>query len=49
MEEFEITSVVRGHHVYKTIWTPVVGEMLLLKTEDNNEHDLYAVAVLGKT
>ena len=43
---FQVRSVVRGHHVYKTVWTPVVGERLSLSPEDENEHDTHAVAVL---
>ena len=39
-------SVVRGHHIYKRVWTPVVGEELSLKTEDGNLHDKHAVAVI---
>ncbi len=39
-------SVVRGHHIYKSSWTPVLGEELLLKREEGNQHDEYAVAVL---
>ena len=40
------TSVVRGHHVYKTVWTPSVGETLTVKAEDGNNHDKHAVAVM---
>ena len=43
---FEKDSVVRGHHVYKIYWTPVVGEELTLATEDDNEHDEHAVSVM---
>ena len=25
---YEKESVVRGHHIYKTVWTPVIGEEL---------------------
>ena len=39
-------SVVRGHHIYKVVWTPVIGELLPLRAEDNNEHDNHAVAVV---
>ena len=28
MDEFTVESVVRGHHIYKTIWTPYIGEKL---------------------
>ena len=38
-------SVVRGH-VYKVVWTPVIGELLPLRAEENNEHDNHAVAVV---
>ena len=41
-------SVVRGHHIYKTSWTPVIGEELPAKREENNEHDEHAVAVRKK-
>ena len=37
---FEKASVIRGHHIYKSIWTPVVGEELALQREDGNDHDL---------
>lgn len=43
---YEKASVVRGHHIYKVIWTPTVGEILQLRAEDDNEHDEHAVAVL---
>ena len=38
-------SVIRGHHVYKAIWTPVVGEILNLQQEIGNSHDLFATTV----
>ena len=31
-------SVVRGHHIYKSLWTPEVNEILLLRRETGNEH-----------
>ena len=34
-----------GYHVYKTNWTPVVGEKLTGVMESNNLMDKYAVAV----
>ena len=45
-ERYEMESVVRGHHIYKVVWTPVIGEELLLQPEDDNEHDRYAVSLL---
>ena len=41
---YEKKSVVRGHHIYKSIWTPAIGEELLLEVEDGNKHDKHAVA-----
>ena len=42
---FEIQSCVRGHHVYKDIWTRFVGETLSCEREEDNTADPYAVAV----
>ena len=39
-------SVVRGHHVYKAIWTPEIGEILECKQERDNPKDLCAVSVI---
>ena len=38
-------SVVRGHHVFKRIWTPVVGEVLTVAREAGNTEDRFTVAV----
>ncbi len=43
--ELQVESIVRGHHVYKCIWTPVLEEELLTEQEDNNGYDNYAVCV----
>ena len=37
LASYEFLSVVRGHHVYKDIWTPVIDEELAIKKEDLNE------------
>ena len=37
--------MVRGYHVYKEIWNPVIGEELHCQREMSNEKDRYAVAV----
>ena len=42
MEEYTMESVVRGHHVYKSIWYPLLGEQLRLEIEEGNGHDRYA-------
>ena len=43
--ELHVDRVVRGHHVYKSIWTPVLGEELSVEPENGNEHDRYAMSV----
>ena len=43
---FRIESTVRGHHVYKALWSPYIGEELPVQCEVNNIHDDFAVAVL---
>ncbi len=47
-EDFSFTfeSVIRGHHVYNSVWTSSFGEILSLSPEDGNENDAYAVAVM---
>ena len=42
----EFQSVVRGHHVYKCVWTPVNGKELCDIPEDINNHDAHAIAVM---
>ena len=43
---FVKSSVIRGHHVYKAIWTPALPEKLFVKAEDGNVHDELAMAVV---
>ena len=47
--EISTDTVIRGHHVYKEVWTPIIGEVLQYEKEKGNSHDLYldlyAVAV----
>ena len=41
-----LESLVRGHHIYKRMWTPVVGESLPLSLEEEIDNDPRAAAVL---
>ena len=45
--EVEFSSVIRGHHVYKAAWSPIIGESLTCRKDDrkeaSKEHDEYAV------
>ena len=43
-EEYVLESAVRGFHVYKPTWTPVVGEELTAEREPGNSEDRFAVA-----
>ena len=43
---FQMESVIRGHHVSRTVWTPFVGEVLSLSPESGNEHDRFAVSIV---
>ena len=45
MDSYTIESSVRGHHVYKEYWTPVIGQTLHTRKEEGNPKDKYAVAV----
>ena len=46
MYEVQFTSVIRGHHIYKSVWTPTLGEKLTCREDDRKEarqHDEYAI------
>ena len=45
-ETFSIVSVVRGHHVYKSVRTPLLGERPSARPETGNNHDKYAVSTV---
>ena len=40
---YKKARVVKGYHIYKAVWMPVIGEELHTKLEKDNEH---AVAVI---
>ena len=37
--------MVRGYHIYNSIWEAYIGEELLCQWDGGNRHDPYAVAV----
>ena len=39
-------SVISGHHVFKQVWSPVVGEVLTVDKEPRKAEDRYTVAVV---
>ena len=46
MEEYVMESVIQGHHVYKSVWQPVLGEQLTLERENSNSHDGHPVSMM---
>ena len=45
MHVFTIEAMVRGYHVYQTVWEVNIGEVLPCIREPGNRHDPHAVAV----
>ena len=46
MFEVQFTSVIRGHHIYKSVWTPTLGEKLNCREDNRKEakqHDEYPI------
>ena len=43
-----VDSAVREHHVYKEIWTSLVGERLPCREESSNINNMYAVSMEKK-
>ena len=44
--ELAVDSCIRGHNVFKNIWTPTMGEQLPCRREIGINKDRYAVAIL---
>ena len=42
---FVLSSVIHGHHIYKTVWSPSTGEILEAACEPDNPHDHHAVCL----
>ena len=42
------TSCIRGHHVYKNVWTPTLEDELECRREGDNDFDQYPVSMLRK-
>ena len=38
-------GVIRGHYIYKSVWMPVLREVLPLSTNEANDHNRFAVSV----
>ena len=46
LEEYRLTSHVKGYHEYKGIWKPEISDVLKTKREPENKTDKFAVAVM---
>ena len=42
--DLTVDSIIRGYHVYKNIWSPIIGVILFCKQEPGKEEDRFAVA-----
>ena len=49
MDGYRVPFYIHGHHVYRKIWSPVIGERLLYEREPGNRYNNYAVAVKKNT
>ena len=43
LHDLTVDSVIRGYHVYKDIWVPIIGEILFCEQEPGNGEDRFAV------
>ena len=41
----DLETFIKGHHIYKNIWTPQLDELLEVSTEPDNPVGKFAVAV----
>lgn len=48
LEEYRLTSYVKGYHVYKDTWKPKIGDKLMTKREPENITDKFAVSVVDE-
>ena len=47
LHDLTVDSFIRGYHVYKDIWVPIIGEVLFCEQEPGNEEDRFAVSKQG--
>ena len=51
MHRIKFQSLIRGHHVYKNVWSPYIGETLIAhpdNREEAQEYDKYAIGIYKK-
>ena len=47
METMQISSVIRGHHIYKEVWELIHGQILQCTREKSNRFDPCAVSIIN--
>ena len=51
MHQIKFQNLIRGHHVYKNVWSPSKGETVIAQPDNRDgaqEHDKYAVGIYKK-
>ena len=43
--QFQINFPSRGFHVYRNVWSPRIGQNLVVRQEVGNDHDPFAMSV----
>ena len=46
---FTIEAMVRGYHVYQSVWSPTAGEQLPCRKENGNIQDPFSVAIMERS
>ena len=49
--EVNFKTVIHGHHIYKSIWTPLIGHVLIAKPDERREaldYDKYAIGIFKR-
>ena len=50
--EINFQTVIRGHHVYKIIWTPLTAQVLIAKRDERREpldYDKYSIGIFKRS
>ena len=45
--KIQFSTIIRGHHVYKYRWTPVIGELLAVRKDHSEEAKTYDSHSIG--
>ena len=45
--KIEFQAAIRGHHIYKDIWVPLIGQELICKRDSRDEALEYDINAIG--